>query len=75
MNEYKIYTAKTPNPVAKGKDIRAFQPLSEQSETELNSLLQDGWEVESTHTGTAGWMIFGNGYIWHMITFVLRRPV
>ena len=72
MNEYKIYTAKTPSPGTKDK---AFHPHSEQSQTELNSLLQDGWGVESTHTGTAGWMVFGTGYVWHMITFVLRRPV
>ena len=70
--EYKIYTAKTPSVGAKDK---GFHPLSDKSEMELNTLLRDGWEVQSTHTGPAGWMVFGTGFLWHLITFVLRRPV
>jgi len=70
--EYKVYTAQTPKVGAKDK---AFHPLSEKAQTELNTLLQDGWQVDSTHTGPAGWMVFGTGFLWHLITFVLRRPV
>jgi hypothetical protein len=67
--EYRLFTAKTPRPGTK-KD---YHPSSDESEAELNRLISDGWEIETTHTGPAGWHVFGTGFIWHMITFVLRR--
>ena len=67
--EYKLFTAKTPPPSKAN-----YHPFSVESEAELNRLLSDGWQLESTHTGPAGWNVLGTGFIWHMITFVLRRP-
>ena len=61
--EYKMFTAKPQS------GTNSFH----ESEPELNRLISDGWELESTHLGTSGWHVFGTGFIWHMMTFVLRR--
>ena len=63
--EYKILTAKPQS------GTNSFH----ESEPELNRLISDGWELESTHLGTSGWQVFGTGFFWHMMTFVLRRAV
>ena len=42
---------------------------------EINRLTAEGWDVQHISAGTSGWLVFGTGFQWKEVTFVLRKEM
>ena len=67
--EYKVFTLEG----NQKKIDSSWRPVGAESETELNALIRDGWELVSTHAGQVGYSVFGTGQWAYHLNVVLRR--